>query len=288
MYNKPMKIATYNIHGWRTTDGRPNLEMLIKVLQDIDADIVGLNEVFYPRIVEGADQPALEALASRLNMHVVFGPCLRWPVQDDLPADAYGNALLARWPIVASAAHHLTPKEEDQQNLLADKEQRGLLEGRILLPDQRTFTVYVTHLDHTDERARQIQLRVLRSWTVRDRNRPHIVMGDFNAISPWDFAERQGEYSALAQHSAGANLTNGQQGPQIVPQMEKAGYVDCFRRFGSPGAQSFIPAEQPIRIDYIWASQPLADAVKSCQIWPEPPNTEASDHRPVVAEIDWG
>ncbi|MEZ4657557.1 MAG: hypothetical protein R2911_08300 [Caldilineaceae bacterium] len=74
-----MKIATYNIHGWRTTDGRPNLEMLIKVLQEIDADIVGLNEVFYPRIVDGADQPALEALAQRLDMHVVFGPACAGP-----------------------------------------------------------------------------------------------------------------------------------------------------------------------------------------------------------------
>ena len=34
-----------------------------------------------------------------------------------------GNALLSRWPIIASSAHHLTPKEEDQKGLLADKEQ---------------------------------------------------------------------------------------------------------------------------------------------------------------------
>ena len=287
MYNIHMKIATYNIHGWRTTDGRPNLEMLINVLQNIDADIIGLNEVFYPRMVAGADSPALEALAQRLNMHFVFGPCLRWPTQDDLPADAYGNALLSRWPIIASAAHHLTPKEEDQQNLLAEKEQRGLLEARILLPNQHTFTVYVTHLDHTGEEVRQIQLRVLRSWTGRDRNRPHVVMGDFNAVSPWDFADRSAEYAGLTRHAAGPALTTNKQGPQIIPQMENTGYVDCFRLFGSPGAHSFIPAEQPIRIDYIWASQPLAQAVKSCQIWMEPPNAEASDHRPIVAEINW-
>src|SRR4051794_1505527 len=119
-----MKILTYNIHGWRTQDGQPNLNGVIQVIEDTRADIVGLNEVDYPRVVAGAAGPALEALAQRLNMHFVFGPCLRWPAQDNMPADAYGNALLSRWPIIASAAHYLSPVE--------GKEQRGLLEGRIL------------------------------------------------------------------------------------------------------------------------------------------------------------
>ena len=128
-----MRVLTYNIHGWRTVAGLPNLNAVAQVIAATKADIVGLNEVFYPRVVrgrcEGATQPALEALAARLGMHFVFGPCLRWPAQDDMPADAYGNALLSRWPILASAAHHLTP--------VPDREQRGLLEARIALPTDR-------------------------------------------------------------------------------------------------------------------------------------------------------
>jgi endonuclease/exonuclease/phosphatase family metal-dependent hydrolase len=69
--------------------------------------------------------------------------------------------------------------------------------------------------------------------------------------------------------------------------MEKAGYVDAYTRFGPPGAQSFIPAmAPPIRIDYIFVSTPLLSAVTGCAIWQEPPGQEASDHRPVWAEID--
>ena len=162
-----MKILTYNIHGWRTIEGHPNLDGLAKVIAETEADINGLNEVFYPRKIEShkldANRPALEALAAHLEMHFVFGPCLRWPAQDQMPADAYGNALLSRWPIIASASHHLTPVE--------GKEQRGLLEGRILLPSKQTFTAYVTHLDSRDEETRLIQLRALRSWTVPDRHR---------------------------------------------------------------------------------------------------------------------
>lgn len=280
-----MRIATYNIHGWRTTDGRANLDLLTQVLLDIDADVVALNEVFYPRIVEGSTQPALEALAQRLQMHFVFGPCLRWPAQNNMPADAYGNALLSRWPILAHAAHHLTPKEEAQQTILADKEQRGLLEGRILLPNGDTFTLYVTHLDHKDEEARLVQLRTLRTWTGRDRNRPHMVAGDFNAISPWDMTERPDIFGALQESAKGNRLRGGEGGPRVVAQMEKAGYVDAYRALGAPGERTFLPSQAPIRIDYLFASKELAPSLQSCHIWTEPTGQEASDHRPVVAEL---
>lgn len=281
-----IRVLTYNIHGWLTATGQPNLNLLTEVIAATGADMIGLNEVFYPRVLAGDSRPALEALAARLGMHFVFGPCLRWPAQDNMPADAYGNALLSRWPIIAHAAHHLTPKEEDQQDLLATKEQRGLLEGRVLLPSNETLTVYVTHLDHSDEAARLLQLRVARQWLVRDRNRPHLVMGDFNAITEWDFAQRPADYARLAAHEKGKNLTAEGKGPSVIAQMEKAGYVDLYQRFGQPGAQTFLPAKDTaIRIDYIFANQALAPAAQSCTIWPEPTGAEASDHRPVLAQL---
>jgi endonuclease/exonuclease/phosphatase family metal-dependent hydrolase len=213
-------------------------------------------------------------------MHFVFGPCLRWPAQDNMPAHAYGNALLSRWPILASAAHHLTP--------VPDKEQRGLLEARIALPTGKSFTAYVTHLDHTDEEARLIQLRALRTWTVRDRNRPHLIMGDFNAISPWDFSTRESAAEELAEYPEGANVLNiDKGGPKVVAQMEKAGYIDAYARFGTLGRDSSLRINHPpVRIDFIFLSDSLAPALTAAQIWQETPGEEASDHRPVVADFD--
>lgn len=286
-YNSPMKLATFNIHGWRTAGPdpeqiQPNLDLVTATLRAIDADIIGLNEVYHPRVVQGDERPALEALADRLQMHYVFGPCLRWPAQDNMPADAYGNAVLSRWPITASAAHHLVARNEKEAPALEGKEQRGLLEARVRLPDARNFTVYSTHLDHKSEEARLVQLRALRSWTVRDRNRPHVVMGDFNAISEWDYAARPEAQATAAEHPKGQQHFP----PRAVAQMERAGYVDALTLFGQPGQGSFILADYPLRIDYIFVSQPLADAVRSCRIWEEVKGEEASDHRPVVAEID--
>jgi len=282
-----MRLMTYNIHGWRTTDGAPNLGAVARVIDDVQADIIGLNEVFYPRVVDGADEPALDALATRLDMHFVFGPCMRWPATDDLPASAYGNAILSRWPIIASAVHHLTPKEPKLQAILAGKEQRGLLEARILLPNQQPFTVYQTHLDYSEEEARLVELRTLRTWTSRDRNRPHVVMGDFNALSAWDFTGREDQLPGLTHHK-NSDLS-GEQGLRVIAQMEKAGYADVYSLFGQPGQQSYIPSHDPaIRIDYIFASQPLVTHIRNCEIWQESPGGEASDHRPVIADIDFG
>lgn len=278
-----MRIVTWNIHGWKSADHKPNLLAVGEVLRAIQPDIIGLNEVFYPRRVEGSDKPALEELAESLDFQFVFGPCVRWPAQNKLPADAYGNAILSRWPIIASSAHHLTPKEEDKDQLLAKKEQRGLLEARVLLPDQRTFTVYETHLDHTDEEARLIQLRVARTWLGRDRNRPHLLMGDFNTLSLWDIGDRLQELRERWPSNKGEHMIMGEKGPQVVAQVERAGYVDLFSRFGTPGQTTFPIPALPLRIDYIFASTALASQVTDCRIYSEADGV--SDHRPLIAEI---
>lgn len=279
-----MRILTFNIHGWRTRNGAPNWQQVAEVIRASGADIVGLNEVYHP--FAGPENgnshsltPLLDRVADALGMYAVFGPCLRWPATDDMPEKSYGNGLLSRWPLIASAAHHLSP--------VPDKEQRGLLEGRVLLPDGRNFTVYVTHLDHTDEEARLVQLRALRTWTVRDRNRPHVVMGDFNAVSAWDFAERRDDLLRLvADHPPSGPLLE-ESGMRVIAQMEKAGYVDAMRALDLAGQGTFIPAVVPLRIDYIFLSRPLAPALGSAQVWPEEAGQEASDHRPVLVELDW-
>jgi exonuclease III len=65
--------------------------------------------------------------------------------------------------------------------------------------------------------------------------------------------------------------------------MEKGGYVDLYRQFNGPGERSYIPSSTPIRIDYIFASAPLAPKATGCSISLEADHV--SDHRPVWADF---
>jgi endonuclease/exonuclease/phosphatase family metal-dependent hydrolase len=113
-------------------------------------------------------------------------------------------------------------------------------------------------------------------------------MGDFNAISLWDFVSRKEAEEELMQYPEGVNVFNRDQGgPKVVTQMEKAGYVDAYARFGAPGANSSLRTDHPaVRIDYIFLSESLVPALTATQIWQEPPGQEASDHRPMIADFD--
>ncbi|MGL4649428.1 MAG: endonuclease/exonuclease/phosphatase family protein [Caldilineaceae bacterium] len=276
-----IRVLTWNIHNWTTAQWRDNVREVADVLAAADADIIGLNEVPYPHPQPSTNgEPALDWLGKQLGMHVVFGPWQRWPAHLDMPAAGYGNALLARKPIVASAGHHLssTPSTES----------RGLLEGRVLLGESAArpggaFTVYVTHLDHTDEEARVVQFRNARQWLIRDRNRPHLLMGDINAISAWDFAHRPDDLATLRDHSHGSNLVDGDTGPRVVAAIEKAGYTDAARLLAAPGGRSYVRAQLDLRLDYLFASESLAPLVRGYGIIE---NADAvSDHRPVWVDL---
>jgi endonuclease/exonuclease/phosphatase family metal-dependent hydrolase len=264
---------TYNIHGWRAAHGQIDVARLARVIQASRADIVGLNEVFHPLTPPGETRPALDLLAEALGMEAAFGVALT-PQFAFAPLASYGNALLTRYPLLAHAGHHLTPVD--------GHEQRGLLEARVLLSDGRTpFSLYVTHLDHLSEAARIRQLAAVLQWTVRDRDRPHLLMGDFNALAPGDFAADPPTLETLRASADFGRLAD--QGMEVVPRLLRRGYIDAQAAEAAPT----FPADQPVvRIDYVWLSASLAPALRWCRPWTTDETAVASDHLPVLAEID--
>ncbi len=71
--------------------------------------------------------------------------------------------------------------------------------------------------------------------------------------------------------------------------LQRAGYVDCFRKMNSEAEGFTCPAAAPAgRIDFIFASPELAQSLLTCYIPTEGEGVrgeEASDHLPVVAEF---
>jgi endonuclease/exonuclease/phosphatase family metal-dependent hydrolase len=237
-----MKVLTYNVHGWLTPDGSAsNVDLLATILSTVGADLIGLNEVFHPWTTPFG--PALTILAQRLGMSYAFAPALS-AVANDIP---YGNALLSRWPILAYASHHLAPT--------VSYGRRGLLEARVALPDGLPFTLYITHLDHRSEPIRQEQWASANTWLLRDRGRPHLLMGDFNALAAVDYAAPEALDRLRVYQSAQGWPTPAF---DLVAQVLKAGYVDAFDRAGL-GPRMTWPSVKPN----------AALIISSCQaFWP--------------------
>lgn len=263
-----MKVLTYNVHGWRTADDAPNTHLVADVITSTGADLVALNEVFHRG---GTDSPLVE-LAASLGMGYAFGPTQQ--AADAAPHPPYGNALLSRHPILAYAGHHLAP--------LVSYGKRGMLEARVLLPGGQAFTVYVTHLDHRKEQVRLEQWAAAHTWLLRDRARPHLLLGDFNALAASDYTG-EGALERLAAYQQ----ERGWPTPafDVVAAIVKAGYVDAYGRAGrGPGAT--FPAEEPERrIDYIFVAPACAGLLLSCAPLDTPATRAASDHLPVLAEL---
>jgi endonuclease/exonuclease/phosphatase family metal-dependent hydrolase len=88
-----LTIASYNIHSCVGMDGRCDPSRIAAVLREIDADVVGLQEVD-ARPGPTTDSMQMAYLAGTLGLHAIAGPTI---MRDD---GHYGNALLTRCPIL--------------------------------------------------------------------------------------------------------------------------------------------------------------------------------------------
>jgi len=123
-------------------------------------------------------------------------------------------------------------------------------------PGGETFTLFVTHL-RPDYPSRRREMRLLLEW-MRPYRRSHCALcGDLNSLmagDPIDSARIWRE----------SELERGPQGVIAA--------IEARRRVA--------------RVDYIFASRPLARALTACRVLRHPELLAASDHSPVWAEFD--
>ncbi len=135
-----------------------------------------------------------------------------------------------------------------------ETEQRGLLQV-ILAVHGRELVFLATHIDHRrDDAARWSNVGEIENLVKHYDSRPLILCGDFNDVPSSRICRRLSE-----------------------------SFDDSWARVGQ-GEGFTIPAEKPNRrIDYIWISR--TSSLAPLKVWV--PESEASDHRPVVAELRW-
>ena len=70
--SRPLRVASYNVHGCLGRDGRRDVARIVRILREIDADVIGLQEVESRHGRSDVDQA--EKLAAALGMACIEGP----------------------------------------------------------------------------------------------------------------------------------------------------------------------------------------------------------------------
>jgi len=157
-----LRVASYNIHECVGSDGARDPARIAAVLGEIDADIVGLQEVD-ARPSETSASMQMQFLAAKLGLHAVAGPTLQ-------RADGhYGNALLTRRPVLDVRHVDLT---------VYRREPRAALDVDLDV-DGTAVRVVVTHLGLLPG-ERRTQVRRLLDLLGESRSDILVVCGDIN------------------------------------------------------------------------------------------------------------
>jgi endonuclease/exonuclease/phosphatase family metal-dependent hydrolase len=159
------RIATYNIHKCRGSDGRVHPERIARVLEEVNADIVSLQEVVSHEGAGSADHQA-DYLAGRLGLFAAMGETRKHR------GGAYGNVTLSRWDFKLVRPIDIS---------IGSREQRVALRTDISL-GPHTLHVFNVHLGTGVRERRQQAIRLIDRDLLRaiDISGPRIVLGDFN------------------------------------------------------------------------------------------------------------
>ncbi|MFJ7103703.1 MULTISPECIES: endonuclease/exonuclease/phosphatase family protein [Streptomyces] len=241
----PLRVATYNIHAGAGEDQVFDLDRTAAALRGLRADVIGLQEVDVHWGERSAFADEARALAEKLRMRVFFAP-----IYDLDPAGEGGER--RQYGVAVLSRHPVLHAENHEITRLSTQTPDpvpapapGFAEIVIRVKGVRTH-VYSTHLDYrADPSIRAAQVGDMLDVLADDRG-PGILVGDFNA-----------EPSA----------------PELAPLWQTL-------RDAAPDAGPTYPAIAPRkRIDLITVSHGITVTGARTHA------TDASDHRPVVADL---
>jgi exodeoxyribonuclease-3 len=149
----------------------------------------------------------------------------------------------------------------------------------------RVFGVHLSavHAAWTEQR-RVFELGALLASIARHQHGCHLLIGDFNTLAPGEVLD----LDLLPQRlRALVWLSGGRIRWRTIRRILDAGYRDGFRSAHPDVAGFTFPTWNPhLRLDYVFVPAALADRLRSVEVVTGPEAKAASDHFPVLVEID--
>jgi len=158
-----LRVASYNIRHCEGTDRKLDVGRTAALLDNLNADIIGLQEVDNQAKRSGSVDQA-STLAKSLGFKSAFGSFM------DFQGGRYGMAILSRYPIL----------KQQSVKLPKGNEPRIALACEIQLPNGQVVTAVNVHFDWVrDDAFRFAQARELAMFLSK-LEMPYLLLGDFN------------------------------------------------------------------------------------------------------------
>ncbi|MBD3189580.1 MAG: hypothetical protein GF308_03000 [Candidatus Heimdallarchaeota archaeon] len=156
-----LRFVTFNVQQGYDMNGNLNFSGILYDLQQIDADVIGLQESDTCRISSG-NNDLVRFLAQKLHLYSYFGP--------KTVTGTFGIALLSKYPLSNTKTYYM----------YSEGEQAATIEAQIIIQSE-TYNLFVTHFGEL-ENDKEKQAEKIVELTAGKSN--VLLLGDFN-FEPW-------------------------------------------------------------------------------------------------------
>ena len=157
-----------------------------------------------------------------------------------------------------------------------------------VVPQGDRIRVFGVHLSAVlaawTEAKRESDLRALLQSVTQHKSRFHGLTGDFNPVAP-------GEEFKTGQLPMRLRplmwITGNRVRWRTIKTVLDAGYIDAFRSKHPNDPGMTLPTVAPmLRLDYVFVPHAQASRIKACDVVNIPEAVGASDHFPVIADLN--
>jgi endonuclease/exonuclease/phosphatase family metal-dependent hydrolase len=150
--------------------------------------------------------------------------------------------------------------------------------------DARIFGLHLSaRFSKWDERKRAREIRGLLEALAAHQKGVHLLVGDFNTLAPGELldVQRMPAWIRALVWLSGRDIQR-----ETIQVLIDAGYVDGYRLLHTEKGYTFPVWDPHLRLDYMFLPLHSAERIKSCEVIVEPATRAASDHFPLLAEVD--
>ncbi len=282
-----MRLITWNIQWGRGIDGRVDLERVVRTARSIaDFDVLCLQEVAdnFPGLEGNDERDEFAALAALLPGYRRAEGSGVDVAGDDGRRRRFGNAIFTRYSILSVRRHALPwPADAGKESM-----PRVAVESTLQAPfgPIRVTTTHLEYYSVVQRRMQALRLRELHEEACRRALAPGFPTaegGPFDATAQTTAAILTADFNFPPEHPSHAEIQ--QSTAEELPAYRDAWVAAHGRK---PHAPTFCLhdhryAREPYCCDFIFVSENLVPRVRGVSV---DPATQASDHQPVLLDLD--